>query len=550
MLKTKMNNTRSSANTLVTAIALVCTLTTATWGENVLRVGRGEGAPGDTSVDVVITATTDQVLHGYSLALSFPADVLVLQEISTVGTHVSGLNPEFEAPKTNNQLGIATLAVIIDFNDPVVPTELSATASGEDEIGSPHIVARLRFDVRPDAPGGDHTLRLVDGIGSPAAYNRFTNAGSSIQPRLVDGLFLVEGGNVLMLDNAIAFAGAAPNLRFFARALHPDPLDGFQISVAFDCAPNVISFNNSDITGTSTILPDPEFISSQLSDDFPCRVETGIVFDFQPPVNAEKVLPPAVNTPQILAWYDFAVGAAADDEKQWQDLTLENLENPVAPNNLFFVGAQSIEPRRVHGKIFFSQGGLRGRVVDAMSSTPINGSIVTLEPNPCATDPACNSSSATILGGWFSFNAIMPGVYTVKIEKPGFYTQVHRDILVEGHNETSEVGDLVVYEIPPDNRPPPDPVDNPFERGNANQDTRTDISDAIFLLNYLFRGNAAPECRDAADANDDGKNDISDPVRILNFFFRGEETIPPPLECGDDPTPDSLDCSVSVHCPE
>ena len=83
------------------------------------RVGRGEGAPGDTSVDVVITATTDQVLHGYSLALSFPADVLVLQEISTVGTHVSGLNPEFEAPKTNNQLGIATLAVIIDFNDPV-----------------------------------------------------------------------------------------------------------------------------------------------------------------------------------------------------------------------------------------------------------------------------------------------------------------------------------------------------------------------------------------------------------------------------------------------
>ncbi len=84
-----------------------------------------------------------------------------------------------------------------------------------------------------------------------------------------------------------------------------------------------------------------------------------------------------------------------------------------------------------------------------------------------------------------------------------------------------------------------------FRRGNANGDRSVDISDASFLLNFLFLGGADPACPDAADANDDGRMDISDASFILNFLFLGGTTPPSPgpTTCGDDPTDDPLgDC--------
>jgi hypothetical protein len=44
-----------------------------------------------------------------------------------------------------------------------------------------------------------------------------------------------------------------------------------------------------------------------------------------------------------------------------------------------------------------------------------------------------------------------------------------------------------------------------FVRADANGDPKLDISDAVTVLNYLFLGDAAPDCLDAADTNDDGE---------------------------------------------
>lgn len=81
-----------------------------------------------------------------------------------------------------------------------------------------------------------------------------------------------------------------------------------------------------------------------------------------------------------------------------------------------------------------------------------------------------------------------------------------------------------------------------FKRGDANGDEKRDLSDAVFILNYLFTGGKAPSCFDAADSDDTGRIDLSDAVFLLNHLFSGGPAPPEPLELGVDPTPDELPC--------
>ena len=81
-----------------------------------------------------------------------------------------------------------------------------------------------------------------------------------------------------------------------------------------------------------------------------------------------------------------------------------------------------------------------------------------------------------------------------------------------------------------------------FIRGDANMDSREDISDAIQILRVLFQGQGQLPCADAADANDDGRNDISDPIMVLSHLFTGGPGMPPPNAPGQDPTFDDLLC--------
>jgi hypothetical protein len=89
-----------------------------------------------------------------------------------------------------------------------------------------------------------------------------------------------------------------------------------------------------------------------------------------------------------------------------------------------------------------------------------------------------------------------------------------------------------------------------FSRGRWNPDGSFDISDPVFLLEYLFLGGSRPTCLDACDANDDGKLNISDPIILLAFLFQGGSSLPPPFpDCGQDPTQDDLGCEESPGCP-
>ena len=89
-----------------------------------------------------------------------------------------------------------------------------------------------------------------------------------------------------------------------------------------------------------------------------------------------------------------------------------------------------------------------------------------------------------------------------------------------------------------------------FNRGDSNGDGTINIADAIYLLNYLYQDGPTPTCLDTADVNDDGAVDIADAVYGLSMLKGGGPLPPPPFnQCGDDPTPDAVDCVSYAPCP-
>lgn len=93
---------------------------------------------------------------------------------------------------------------------------------------------------------------------------------------------------------------------------------------------------------------------------------------------------------------------------------------------------------------------------------------------------------------------------------------------------------------------PPPPV---FNRGDANGDGRLDITDAIFILDFLFTSGDEITCLDAGNANGDINVDLSDAVYVLLYLFGGGNPPPAPFSsdfvCGSHPDPaTSLGCAM------
>jgi hypothetical protein len=83
-----------------------------------------------------------------------------------------------------------------------------------------------------------------------------------------------------------------------------------------------------------------------------------------------------------------------------------------------------------------------------------------------------------------------------------------------------------------------------FVRGDANTDGKVDLTDAVVILNHLFKGETVATCHDRLDADDTGVVDLTDAIYMLRHLFQGGPEIPAPYpDPGTDPTPDDLvDC--------
>lgn len=95
----------------------------------------------------------------------------------------------------------------------------------------------------------------------------------------------------------------------------------------------------------------------------------------------------------------------------------------------------------------------------------------------------------------------------------------------------------------------PDGLKVVFRHGDANGDDATDISDAMAVLSWLFRGGAPLVCADAADVNDDGSVRMDDAVMILMALYQDAPTgrSVPINEPTVDLDEDDLDCQLEME---
>ena len=74
------------------------------------------------------------------------------------------------------------------------------------------------------------------------------------------------------------------------------------------------------------------------------------------------------------------------------------------------------------------------------------------------------------------------------------------------------------------------------------------LEDARFILEWFFAGGTM-DCREAADVNGNGVNNIlSDALYLLAFLFSDGPAPPAPATCDADPDPDSSLGCESFDC--
>jgi len=79
--------------------------------------------------------------------------------------------------------------------------------------------------------------------------------------------------------------------------------------------------------------------------------------------------------------------------------------------------------------------------------------------------------------------------------------------------------------------------------GDANQDASVDVSDAVWIINYVFVGGNPPQpILACGDANSDASVDVSDAVWVINYVFVGGA---PPSTC----SPGAWGASGGDCCP-
>lgn len=95
----------------------------------------------------------------------------------------------------------------------------------------------------------------------------------------------------------------------------------------------------------------------------------------------------------------------------------------------------------------------------------------------------------------------------------------------------------------------PDECEQDFLRGDSNGDGMLNLADPLAGLDFLFLTGVSL-CRDAEDANDDGVLNLTDPIYTLNYLFASGPALAAPfLACGEDGTPDGVDCIDFPSCP-
>jgi hypothetical protein len=339
-----------------------------------ITVGTAAGNAGATSITVDVSMTNDRAVHAFSLSMAYDPSVLTLKGITDQGTATADAPAEFFQPTIDNVNGFAILGVILSYGDPYSNLQFAPSPS------TARRVAVLTFDIASGASPGDYPIELVDGIGSPAASNVFSSAGTTIRPNLLDGTVTVINQNVFKLDTTSALPGSQITVQAYAK--HPATLQGYSIAFLFD--KSILTYVSATCLGTDAALsvrPNTiEVFQPKIKLDFSstlARLTAGAVTDFVPPFTAHEI-PASPNTFQSLAKFTFNITNDPALLGTGTDLVFHD-GGPTDGNNTLIINEASIIPAFQDGRInFISSPTFRRGYINADTRIDISDGITML----------------------------------------------------------------------------------------------------------------------------------------------------------------------------
>jgi len=188
---------------------------------------------------------------------------------------------------------------------------------------------------------------------------------------------------------------------------------------------------------------------------------------------------------------------AGDRSRSWQTADFHNGTYMVYVRAFDRAGNVAIDSMPVTVTNNFA---LAGTVTCGDGNPDLRGAIVMLL--------ADGQIDTTVAGGGFSFASVGGGTQPITVARTGYET-IDTVMLM---NQARQL--TVTLQAAS------------FARGDCNGDGTINVGDAIYVVNYIFKGGPSPRPYAAGDCNSDGAINLGDAIHIVNYIFKGG---PPPL---------------------
>ena len=440
----KKNNTgRLMGAVRIMAALLVVTLLTANpaFAIDEFILGTGNGVAGGTGVQVPLSATHDDAMQGFSVAITFdplPIDATGLDWSGTAVETVSpGGVPEYVGLEIDNVAGTLTAGVVFGLA-PVMP--LNQLPQIPASPMTPNLLTNILFDIGANQLPGTLPVTLEPSLGQPPIGSVYSNDGFSFVPNLVSGAVEVTNMVRYYFDPMVVVPGGTLNA--VVRCDHPDnDIAGLQLAMTYD--------------------------SSRLS--------------FVPPFTTEQY------------WAGTSLGIALDivgETIEFVDVRTA-AQNPVPGVGFLSIGAQFDFTSPLNGQFLAADDGdsifridfnIANNIglVGQTASIAFTDGIIPANPGGAVLPPATN---VVITVDGLGIPPIFEDGLVEIVGGPSF---IRGDANGDGSVNLADA----IYVLGFLFSGGPAPVC--FDSGDPNDDGNVDISDAVFLLDFLFTDGPAP----------------------------------------------------------
>jgi hypothetical protein len=179
-----------------------------------------------------------------------------------------------------------------------------------------------------------------------------------------------------------------------------------------------------------------------------------------------------------------------DKDYSWQTSYFHNGQYTVSARAYDAYGNMAMESMDVSVENYFELSG----TILLSNKQGLDQTIVTVVSS--------GQTDTTDEAGYFSIPDVGGGSQLVEIRQGG-YEPVDIVLMMSQSQQLDLILDLI------------------YVCGNANGDGDVNVGDAVFLINYVFKGGPAPDPLEAGDANCDGQVNVGDAVYLISYVFKG-----------------------------